>query len=51
VNGEQVKDVEEFPYLGATVHKESEGVKIVRSDWGRRAVHFRVLERCGQPEE
>lgn len=51
VNGEEVEDVEEFPYLGATVDKEGGEVKILRSDCKRHAVHFKDLERCGQPLE
>ena len=41
VNGEEVEDVEEFVYLGATVNKEEEAVKILRTDCRRHVMHFR----------
>ena len=53
VNGEEVKDVEEFAYLGAIVEKKRkvEAVKTLGTDCRRREVHSRGYGGCGQPEE
>ena len=51
VNGEEVEDVEEFPYQGGTVDKEGGGSKDIENRLQRRSVHFRDLERRGKPEE
>ena len=40
-NGGEVEDIEEFPYLGATVDKEDGAVKILRTDCRRLAVDSR----------
>ena len=52
VNGEEVEDVVEFAYLGATVDKEGGGNKdILGTDYRRHEVHSRDYGRCGQLEE
>ena len=49
VNGEEVKDVEEFAYLGAIVEKKRkvEAVKTLGTDCRRREVHSRGYGGCG----
>ncbi|XP_078381358.1 uncharacterized protein LOC144664104 [Oculina patagonica] len=51
VNGEEVEDVEEFAYVGATVNKEGGGSKDITNRLQKARGAFQRLGKVWQPEE